>query len=176
VANSEHIEILLRGPRAWNAWRQENPSQIPDLDEVTLSLSERQLGPINGGPVDLSSASLRRASLRSASLTEANLEGADLSEADLAYARLDHANLQSADLTGARLDYADFSGAVLTDANLCGVNMQLVQNLMQDQINQSICDLATVFPDPLVSPVSRLEGIHQTKLVDLATILVGKDK
>jgi uncharacterized protein YjbI with pentapeptide repeats len=157
VANPEHVGILLRGPRAWNIWRQDNPSQIPDLDDVILSLGERQLGPMNGGPVDLSSASLRRAFLRSASLTEANLEGADLLGANLAYARLDHANLQSADFTAACLDYANFGGALLTDANLRGVNMLLVQNITQDQINQSLCDLATVLPDHVVNPVSRLE-------------------
>jgi hypothetical protein len=59
VANSEHTEILRRGPRAWNAWRQDNPSHIPNLDDAALSLSERQLGPINGGPINLRSARWR---------------------------------------------------------------------------------------------------------------------
>jgi hypothetical protein len=59
---------LRHGPRAWNVWRDQNPSQVPDLDDVRLSLGERQLGPINGGPINLHSASMRGAFLRSATL------------------------------------------------------------------------------------------------------------
>src|SRR4026207_2050966 len=69
VADSTHIEILRRGPRAWNAWRRDNPSHIPNLDDAALSLSERQLGPINGGPINLRSATIQRASFRAATLS-----------------------------------------------------------------------------------------------------------
>src|SRR5262249_132366 len=79
VANSEHTEILRRGPRAWNAWRQDNPSHIPNLDDAVLSLSERQMGPINGGPINLSGDRMRRAFFRSANLWGGDLECADLS-------------------------------------------------------------------------------------------------
>ncbi len=168
MADSEHIEILRRGPRAWNAWREDNPSRVPDLDDVTLSLVERQLGTINGGPINLRSASLRRAVLRSATLTEADLEAADMSEADLTYTHLDHANLKSADLRsadlrGAFLNYADLDGAVLTNTNLCGVNLLHVQNLIQAQFNCSLCDAATVLPAHLENPVSKLEIMHEAK-------------
>ena len=84
MANSEHTEILRRGPRAWNAWRQDNPSHIPNLDDAALSLSERQLGPINGGPINLHSATIQRAIFRSANLSAGDLESADLSGANLA--------------------------------------------------------------------------------------------
>jgi hypothetical protein len=67
MSDPEHIEILRRGPRAWNA-----------LDDVALPLGERQLGPINGGPINLRSASMQRAFLRSATLTGADLEAVDL--------------------------------------------------------------------------------------------------
>ena len=111
MTDSKHIEILRRGPRAWNAWRRDNPSHIPNLDDAALSLSERQLGPINGGPINLRSACMQRAFFRSANLSAGDLESADLSEANLAYARLDRANLKGANLQGAVLDYADFNGA-----------------------------------------------------------------
>ena len=65
-----HIEILRRGPRAWNAWREHNPSQNPILDYAALSLGERQFGPINGGPINLRSASLRGAVLRFVTLSK----------------------------------------------------------------------------------------------------------
>jgi Pentapeptide repeats (8 copies) len=167
VADSEHIEILHRGPRAWNAWRQDNPSLIPNLDDAALSLSERQLGPINGGPINLRSASMQRAFLWSANLSACNLEAADLSGANLAYARLDRANLKAANLKGAVLDYADFNGAVLADANLSGASLQHAQNLTQAQINDSTCDAATILPAHLEHPTSRLEVVREARTGEL---------
>ena len=161
LADSEHIGVLRRGPRAWNAWREENPSQVPNLDDAALSLSERQLGPINGGPINLRSAHMQRAFLRSATLSAADLEAADMSGADLAYARLDRANLRAANLSYAVLDYADFNDAILTDANLSGTSLHHVQNLTQAQINHSICDAATILPGHLVHPTSTLEVVRK---------------
>jgi hypothetical protein len=156
-----HIEILRRGARAWNAWRDQNPSQDPILDHAALSLAERQFAPINGGPINLRSASMRGAHLRFASLSNADLEAADLSEADLTYARLDGANLTGANLSYAVLDYADFNGALLSSANLTGANLLNVQNLTQVQINNSLCDTGTIFPAHLVHPIAMLEVIRK---------------
>jgi hypothetical protein len=87
---AEWSEILRRGARAWNAWRDEYPWIIPDLTGIAPSVIECQLGPLTGGPVNLANARLRGARLGRATLSEANLEGADLSE------RLDRANLSYA--------------------------------------------------------------------------------
>jgi hypothetical protein len=162
VSEVVHIEILRRGPRAWNAWREDNPSQNPILDYAALSLGERQFGPINGGPINLRSASLRGAVLRFATLSKANLEAADLFEADLAHARLDGANLAGANLSCTILDYADFSGAILSNANLAGTSLLHVQNLTQSQINLSLCDSATIFPTHLVHPIAMLKMVRKT--------------
>jgi Pentapeptide repeats (8 copies) len=151
VADSTHIEILRRGPRAWNAWRRDDPSHIPNLDDAALGLSERQLGPINGGPINLRSACMQRAFFRSANLSAGDLESADLSEANLAYARLDRANLKVANLQGAVLDYADFNGAVLMEA----------------QLNDSTCDAATILPPYLEKPTLRLEVVKQARANEL---------
>ena len=167
VADSKHIEILRRGPRAWNAWRRDNPSHIPNLDDAALSLSERQLGPINGGPINLKAARMQRAFFWSANLSAGDLESADLSGANLAYARLDRANLKGANLQGAVLDYADFNGAVLIDANLRGASLQHAQNLTQAQINESTCDAATILPPHLENPAARLEVVKQARTAEL---------
>lgn len=145
----------------WNAWREQNPSQIPNLDDAALSLSERQMGPINGGPINLRAALMRRAFLRSAALSAAELEAADMSGTDLTYARLDGANLKAANLSSAILDGADFTGAILTDTNLSGASLRHVRNLTQAQIKQSICDAATVLPAHLVRPTSTLEVVRK---------------
>jgi len=162
VTQVVHIEILRRGPRAWNAWREDNPSQNPILDYAALSLGERQFGAINGGPINLRSASLRGAVLRFATLSRANLEAADLFEADLAHARLDGANLAGANLSCTILDYADFSGAVLSNANLARASLLHVKNLTQSQINLSICDSATIFPTHLVHTIAMLKMVRKT--------------
>ena len=72
----------------WNFWRAQNPHITPNLIGITLSVAERQVGPINGGPINLAEARLRHASLRFATLTNADLTGADLSDTDLREARL----------------------------------------------------------------------------------------
>jgi hypothetical protein len=60
LADSEHVEVLRRGPRSWNDWRRQNPTTVPNLIRLFLSAAERQLGTMNGGPVNLASARLRR--------------------------------------------------------------------------------------------------------------------
>ena len=55
-------------------WRAQNPDITPNLIGITLSVAERQMGPINGGPINLADARLRHASLRFATLTGADLD------------------------------------------------------------------------------------------------------
>jgi uncharacterized protein YjbI with pentapeptide repeats/lipoprotein-anchoring transpeptidase ErfK/SrfK len=111
---TSHVGILRNGPNAWNAWRQRNPSAVPNLAGIALAASERQLGPMHGGPINLKAALLRNAELRFAILTTADLAAADLSGADLAHARLDHADLRDANLSSSCLDYATLDGADLS--------------------------------------------------------------
>ena len=58
LADSEHVEVLRRGPRLWNDWRRQNPATVPNLIRLSLSAAERQMGIMNGGPVNLASARL----------------------------------------------------------------------------------------------------------------------
>ena len=169
-ADSEHVEVLRRGPRLWNAWRRQHPSVIPNLTRISLSVSERQMGSINGGPINLAGARLRRASLRFATLSGANFEGADLSGADLTDARLDGANLANADLSDAMLDRTDFAGARLAGANLCGVNMSKARNLTEAQLADGVGDASTLLPPHLRAPESwtatTLEFVPQPVMVE----------
>jgi len=153
LADSEHVEVLRRGPRLWNDWRRQNPATVPNLIRLSLSAAERQMGIMNGGPVNLASARLRGASLRFATLSGANLAGADLSGADLTDARLDSANLTNADLSHALLNRTDFAGAKLVSARLEGTNLALARNLTQDQIMESLGDDFTLLPQHLEPPV-----------------------
>jgi hypothetical protein len=149
---AEWSEILRRGARAWNAWRDDYPWIIPDLTGIAPSLIECQLGPLTGGPVNLANARLRGARLGRATLSEANLEGADLSEADLTYARLDRANLSYANLRNANLEKAHLVGARLMRADLNGANLAQAKGLTQGQLFGSIGNGLTVLPPHLERP------------------------
>ena len=147
-------EILRRGARAWNAWRDDYPWIIPDLTGIAPSVIECQLGPLTGGPVNLANARLRGARLGRATLSEANLEGADLTDVDLTNARLDRANLSYANLRNANLDKADLAGARLMRADLGGVNLAHARNLVQGQLFGTIGDASTLLPQHLERPVT----------------------
>jgi hypothetical protein len=161
--------MLRRGPRSWNQWRTQNPSLTPNLTGIALSVAERQMGPISGGPINFSFTRLRQASLRFATLTGANLEMADLSEADLSDARLEGANLSGADLSEALFERANFAGAKLDGANLSGAILVEARNLTQAQIDEALGDALTVLPETLYRPagwggsVSQVVTAHQPR-------------
>ena len=157
-----HAEILRSGPTAWNAWREKNPSAIPDLAGIALKLSERQMGPISGGPINLRSARLQDAGFRFATLSAADLEAADMSGADLVHARFDRANLSAANLSNALLDHADFADANLTKVNLSGASLYLAKNLTQAQLEESIGSDSTILPPHLQESVSWSVARSQT--------------
>ena len=123
-ADLNHVEILRSGPAAWNVWREKNPSTVPDLAGIALSLGERQVCPSNGRPINLKSARLEDTTFHFATLVAADLEAASMSRADLLHARLRQANLAAANLSHARLDYSDLSEANLTQANLRGASLR----------------------------------------------------
>jgi hypothetical protein len=166
LADSEHVEVLRRGPRSWNDWRRQNPTTVPNLIRLSLSAAERQMGTMNGGPINLASARLRGASLRFATLSGANLAGADLSGADLTDARLDAANLTNADLSHTLLNRTDFAGAKLVGARLEGTNLALARNLTQDQIIESLGDAFTLLPHHLEPPMSWTEASDTEQQLD----------
>lgn len=161
MAHPEDLEKLLQGPKAWNAWRQEDPDHIPDLRDAELTMSQRQFGPANGGPIDLSDADLQGMVLRNSTLTDASLARANLVATDLVQARLDGADLTGADLTDAVLDYAELTGANFNGAILVGASLVNVTGLTQEQISQAHGDASTALPAHLLPPESwfpALEG------------------
>lgn len=101
MANRIHLNILRKGVETWNKWREEVPTENPNLIGANLRA------------VDLSGANLRRAFLNEADLDNAHLDYADLEEADLT-----NADLTSASLTGTQLSETDLSGTFLGHASL----------------------------------------------------------
>jgi uncharacterized protein YjbI with pentapeptide repeats len=121
MANREHLDLLKRGVRTWNQWRQEHANieidlSGADLREANLREADLSLAYLRGA--NLTGAYLRGANLRNADLYGANLSGANLSYVDLSYAVLITANLRSANFLSAYLNHADLSGADLSGAVL----------------------------------------------------------
>ena len=113
MANPEHLEKIHLGSQKWNAWREENPEIVPDLERAEL------VGMI-ARRINLEGANLRHANLRSADLREANLKRANLYRAHLQGTDLVRANLQSAILDRAVLDKTLLGAADFTDATFLG--------------------------------------------------------
>ena len=133
MASTNHLEQLLQGVDAWNAWRQQEPSLAPDLGGADLAganLSGANLSRTDFIAAKLMEANLAGANLSGANLGRANLSGANLSAvttsfgaADLRGANLSGTDLSAANLYGVQLSGADLSGAQLGGANLIGAQL-----------------------------------------------------
>jgi hypothetical protein len=137
MANTKHLQRLMRGVRSWNAWQEKHPYEIIDLSGSNLRstdlsgvvLSGANLNWINCSEARLSGADLRGADLMSAvlsktDLTRARLYKADLTGATIPEASLNGADFRSANLSRAHLRKADLRGANLTGARLYGADLQ----------------------------------------------------
>ena len=130
MANQEQIDILKKGVKAWNAWREENADAKINLSYINLSgtrLTEANLEGANLTQTyliqsDLSRANLTGANLSKSDLSESNFTGADIRESILTGADFTKVNLHGADFTKSDLRNSCFLSADLTNANLINVN------------------------------------------------------
>jgi CheY-like chemotaxis protein len=116
-----------------------------DLSDATLTASR------------LDGADLRRAILSAANLSGANLGVASLRHANLSLANLDNAVLRGADLSGATLRGAkvsatDFKGAMLVSTDLREADLSKAENLIQSQVDKTLCDMSTKLPPGIFRP------------------------
>jgi len=81
-AKRRTLKLIKRGLGAWNTWREENPTEEPDLNGANLREAD-----LNGG--NFVGTNLVAANLTGAALIRADLGGADLRGADLRRAYLD---------------------------------------------------------------------------------------
>ena len=86
MPDQQHIEILCKGVKAWNTWRQKHPEVLPDLRNADLT--KWQLSHVNFKRANLAGAKLCGTSLDSSCLSYANLTHADMTEANVSHAEL----------------------------------------------------------------------------------------
>ena len=150
MMNKEHGLLMLRSIaslncRAWNNWRIDHPTFLPQLASV-------QLAHANLPFINLSRSDLKLADLSDANLYRANLEASDLRMAILENVNLREANLRNSNLVGANL-----SGADLRQANLRGADLRQVDLTGASLRNANLTD-AIVDPDALEELESLCEG------------------
>ena len=160
MAKREHVELLKRGVKEWNVWREQH-RELPDLSGANLNrarLDQANLGQTDLREADLSGAKLNRAKFNHANLGKANLVGADLIRADLTAARLNQAILIQADLSE-----SDLSAAKLNEADLREADMRwasLVATKLDGACFDGLLIGSTVFADVDLSVVKDLDGVR----------------
>jgi uncharacterized protein YjbI with pentapeptide repeats len=141
---------------------------IANLSEANLehanltgaNLFKAYLAEANLEHANLEDADLGGATLALANLTKVNLKGANLTKVNLSGANLSGAYLGGADLRGAwtRVSHfglrphADLKGANLTKVNLKGAKLLGVENLIQEQLEETKGDENTQLPSDLKPP------------------------
>lgn len=158
MANSNHIEWLLRGTEEWNS-RRESEDFKPDFEKVNIrELFEQADKLSNDGSIPLSRVNLKNANLKGAILHRANLRGAlfsdaELFETDLRSADLREANFWQAQLIDANLKRANLQGAFLVGAVLMGANLH--------KTNLQAAHVRSVFAE---EPINSTTKINRTDL------------
>jgi uncharacterized protein YjbI with pentapeptide repeats len=177
MANDEHVEILGQGVEAWNTWRQQNPSTVPDLSGINLreknlaGIDFRRANLCNADlhQTDLSKANLRKALLYDANLYETILEAADLKGADFRRANMRGLNAQNATasgtvMVGANLSKANFSGANLTNAQFNGAVLSGGANLSKANLNYAALERANLTAADLSGATLLHANLHEADL------------
>jgi len=136
MANPEHLEILKRGVKEWNAWREANRGIVPDLSgqrienenlgsHIALKINTAGTGfdyadaifpnfdKVNFSNAYLTHINFSGSNLRGANFNGAQVYGADFVNADLRWMNLRGTYLYSTNFFGAQLEEADFAEAVL---------------------------------------------------------------
>lgn len=158
MPNKEHLEIIKRGVKIWNQWREKNRDVVPYL--IAADLSKINLSGVNLRGAQLIWADFTAANLGKADLSMANLYGAELRRANLT-----EANLQMVNLCEAKIEGADFSGATFGGTMLGNINFNQVKGLASVRhIGPSIIGLDTIYKSEGSIPESFLldSGLPET--------------
>lgn len=130
----DYLAIARQGAEVWNAWRDENPDDTPELPEVDLAaemadgakgynwreadLRNCRLEGIDASESLYPNGLLFAAKAREADFTRSSMFSAECSRADFQGAKLQRANFRHAFLSEAKLQKADLRGADFHRATL----------------------------------------------------------
>jgi hypothetical protein len=182
MADSEHLQVLKLGVKAWNEWRDSNPYVRPDLREVDLQgidIRGAYLAEADLSLVDFSGRDLSGMHLDSSDFTEAKFNNANLTKADLRRSIFFRSDLIGANLEGAELQAADFRQAYLMKANLRRIYLGGVDftqaALTHADLTESTLN-GTVFGENYLDEVIGLDSVihNGPSVIGIATIYRSK--
>ena len=114
MANARHLAELHKGIEAWNSWRDNNLSIIPDLS------SENELNPTHPfAIVDSLGGNFKEVNFRGS-----QFENVSISEANCVGANFSGTRLTKVDTTNTNFDSANFADARFTDCDLRTCSIQ----------------------------------------------------
>jgi uncharacterized protein YjbI with pentapeptide repeats len=132
MANPEHVTLLKKGAKTWNAQRPADPdlsgsrlegASLTGADLRQADFSGAMLRRANFWRCDLKGARFDRAMLYKTDLAGIRARGASFARADLYRANFTAAGLLEADFSGARLKEASFVAANLTRATFANADL-----------------------------------------------------
>jgi uncharacterized protein YjbI with pentapeptide repeats len=156
MANKQHTEALALGLHAWNSWRQQNPSEKPDLSGVDLQakeldyfdLRDTDLRGANLSGVRAINSQFDRANLTKAQLIETRMPDTSFVGANLADAKLSGSELTECDFTDAQMDGTHFTKARLIGARFSRAYLRLAEligaDLRQADMRNAVLSSATL--------------------------------
>jgi len=160
MANPEHVEILLKGADAWNAWREKNSHIKPDLSSfknsrffgprkyyipqsvynTVITLGKDEYGfKADFKGYDLSNSILDNIDFRNQYLSHVGLTGASMKGCNLEGQRLIGMNLKNVNLTEANLKRVKIINTELSDSCLVGADLRF--SIIDESYLQN-CDLS----------------------------------
>lgn len=121
MASEEHLKILKKGSKAWNAWRKNNPDIKPDLSECDLK--NKNFAGYDLKNADFYSSHLENTKFVKSDIWEASFAGCFMNSADLSGTHPGYGNFYKADLRNVRFSDAyapavKFLEAILINADL----------------------------------------------------------
>ncbi|WP_036478425.1 pentapeptide repeat-containing protein [Myxosarcina sp. GI1] len=186
--NKKHLQILKRGVKVWNQWRDKNKHVTPEL--AGADLTHYTLDEVNLDRADLRGAKLSHFSACNSSFKYANFCGANLNQAYFNSANLNGANFTGASLrftyfteaklTGIKFQQTTLSALDFTSANLSKANFDRAKIIRTD-FREANCNRAsfdnTDISDSLVYGASFWEtNFNETKAKDIYIAPNGRER
>lgn len=189
MANSEHVEILMKGVKVWNKWRDDNPAVRPDLTGVDLE--HQDFDEINFEGADLTNANLFIGSFKRANFQNAKLANVawglnNLSHANFASVQLSFSSISESIIEYANFERANLRSASFYDCDLAGANFRFANLAIADFNRARLFDadftgaklVATVFGANDLSSVIGLDAVDHAgpSVIDVGTLYKSAGK
>lgn len=113
MANDDHVAILLEGQKAWNSWRLEKPSVVPDLSNLFLA--------------NIANEALEGYDFFRANFTNSDMAGEVFSRSSFRQARFTNNDLTNSFFHHCKLEQATFNNCHVVNTQFDFSNLKYVQ-------------------------------------------------